>query len=286
MRTESKKSYSVGFFVSETELRRIVDTVTTQFEKGPCSTVPSTAVEITFRNGSISETDKLDDVFQLENGGSGTIEKLSIRMRPGDGETERCAAEITFAKPEDEADKSVKYVLQGSDRDWVFVTSSLLEERLSRVKRLHVGGFIFSRKFFPLLMMFAFLPLVMAGTVMQQNALGREKHIFADSVNAEWRRGAFKDPIQAMVRIEEIRAKAQPQLSRWFTTMPFLGVTAVMLVLVAGAKARPGHTFYWGEALNAYDRHAKIANYIGGVLILGIVISVIGEVVANWFTGG
>jgi len=77
MKTEARQSFSHGFVLTEQELRRIADVATQQLGKVRPSPPPKTEIELRFRNGTITESDSLDDLFSLENVGA----KHIVRMR-------------------------------------------------------------------------------------------------------------------------------------------------------------------------------------------------------------
>jgi hypothetical protein len=281
MKTEAQKRYRRGFFLSEQELRRTVDTVVTQFAKSPCSCIPLTDVELKFRNGAISETNALDDVFQVENGGSSSIDRLRVRIHEPQKDP-TYSVELTLARADlDDDDHPIRYVVRGNDRDWVFVTSSLLEERLSRVRRFVLYEILWSRRLFPLITTLVLMIGMVVG-ISRSTGFGTHRRALADSVENEWRRGVLRDPIEVALRFERARAREEASISlRRIFLYPWIIGLASLALLFAVSKMRPGYTFYWGDAAAAYDRRLKVTYFVLVVVILGTVLSVLGSVLAN-----
>src|SRR5690606_9722328 len=119
---------------------------------------------VKYRNGVVAETADFNALFDEENEGQKTIVSIEVfacktTKEQDDEENANTLIAISFNNIKSnvaDTKKSVKYTVRGLDRDWVFVTSSLIEERLQKVKRtlffidkLDYGHWI--RLFLPLL---------------------------------------------------------------------------------------------------------------------------------------
>src|SRR6266702_4154876 len=134
MDVESRKTFKFGFVLRESDLRRLVDTISDQFRKlaGP-GEHPGHHFRLKFRNGAIADNTSLDHVLAQENSGSGRIVRLHYEEEVGEEATgiTRVSIEFTDVDVDDEPGYvSIRFAVLGHDRDWVFVTSSLLEERV------------------------------------------------------------------------------------------------------------------------------------------------------------
>jgi hypothetical protein len=140
MKTEARKVLKHGYWLTEQELRRIVDSLIQQMERVSLRSDIITSFELKFQNGVISETQLIDDVISQENIGSGAINRLKIHMKSMNNTVHpEISLEFINAEAENESDLvAIRYHIVGDDRDWVFVTSSQLEERLGRIKRFVV----------------------------------------------------------------------------------------------------------------------------------------------------
>lgn len=137
MDVESRKSFKHGFILKETDLRRLIDTAIQQLEKIPGSKVGQPTFKMKFKNGVLAETPSLDEVLAQENSGSGKIIRLSYGQEATDSPNpSHIFLEFINADEDDETGLvSLRFHVFGHSRDWVFVTSSLLEERFEKIKR-------------------------------------------------------------------------------------------------------------------------------------------------------
>jgi hypothetical protein len=153
MQIESKKAFKTGFVLKEPDLRRLVDTVHEQFMKLPSATKSLGRFKVKLRNGALVDASSLDEVLSLENGGSSQIVRLKYEHRVDpDNKTTYIRFEFINADADEESSyTSMQFQVNGENRDWVFVTSSLLEERCERLRRFALnqisgkgpGGFVF-----------------------------------------------------------------------------------------------------------------------------------------------
>lgn len=281
MRTEAKKRFLRGFLLTEQELRRLVASISGQLEKAPCTSPIDVEFEIKFRNGSISSGATLDEVIELENAGTSAVERLKLSMTQRPPQVEY-SVDVTFATvgPTDD-EPPMRYHINGADRDWVFVTSSLIEERLARI-----GRFAWSR--FPpwwLNIPFAFILLVASALAVrfdQTRTLGKQHRIEIDSVESGWRSGALRDPVQAIIQLERSRLKREdpPSIRGEVERAAVVGACLIGAMFLLG-KIRPDYTFYWGDAIVAYDRRVRTSYFLGVVLLLGLVLSIAGSLLAS-----
>lgn len=92
--------------------------------------------------------------------------------------------------------RSITSAVIGEDRDWVFVTSSQIEERIGKIKlwtlnSLNLSGF--SLPGVVLVVLFAFLILVRMSLHSHQYSLQ------LDALEHDWKAGTLKDPVAAMI---------------------------------------------------------------------------------------
>jgi hypothetical protein len=281
MRTEAQKRYYSGFNVSEQELRRLVDTVSTQFTKPPCTGASHLRVMVKFKNGATSEATSLDDLFRLENAGSEAVERVGLHFcdKPEDA---RYTVDLILARAGfDDEDEPLKYSITGDDRDWVFVTSSLLEERIGRVRRMGWHNALWSRRVFPFLVMAVFFISMLFG-MTSISSLGERRGHVVDSLESQWKQGTLQDPILFMLRLERARSSDEEKLTvRRILVYPWLVTSGAVLIFYLIGRARPAHTFYWGDAAARYDRRMKVLYFVVVVIILGTVLSVFGSFIAS-----
>jgi hypothetical protein len=143
IQVESRKTFRHGFVLTEAELRRIVDNVSEQFQK--LGQNPNITYTLTYRNGVVADTALLEDVLSQENSGSGQIVKLRVACESGaPPNTTVVVLEFINADAEDEPGYiSMRFLIRGQSRDWVFVTSTMIEERITKIRR--DGGIYFTQ---------------------------------------------------------------------------------------------------------------------------------------------
>jgi len=108
----AEKNYTTKFRISEEEFRRIREIIFDQYNKVISNDTIKEKVIVNLSNGSVITDLGFDDLFNLSNEGSESIN----------------AIEIHFSKSEIDNDHTIK------ERDWTFVLASMLDERLVQLK--------------------------------------------------------------------------------------------------------------------------------------------------------
>jgi hypothetical protein len=96
MKTESRRVFTCGFALTESELRRLHEVLVQQIKRTPTGDAFHATYEVKYRNGSVSHPLSVDDVLTQENFGSGSIVRLKMGVE-GDGE-EKTANQISQIK--------------------------------------------------------------------------------------------------------------------------------------------------------------------------------------------
>lgn len=150
MRTTSVKRYSSGFCLNETELRRIVDASKECLVKINEDLSIEERYEVMFQNGTKGEGFSLDDILNLENHGRGKIIALSMeffhletRVNKEDEDGKNKAKvynyiEVLFNDCSKEPIRDYYAIycrIFGESRDWTHLTSSIIQERIDKIKR-------------------------------------------------------------------------------------------------------------------------------------------------------
>ncbi len=81
MTTETGQQYTSGFVLSEQDVRRIAQSAEEHAEKVGASAV--TRVVAKLKDGSLIESQSLDDILSLENGGQKAINRLTLSWDDG-----------------------------------------------------------------------------------------------------------------------------------------------------------------------------------------------------------
>lgn len=137
MKARSTKSFNFGFALKEADLRRTIELSRGQLQKVCGDSAIKEDFTLTFFNGTIVENLDIEEVLAQENLGSVQIEQLDAKLTSGTGD-DTALIELSFCnatRVQDRSDSPVSFKIYSSSRDWTFVTSSLIEERIVKVSR-------------------------------------------------------------------------------------------------------------------------------------------------------
>ena len=278
MKTQNQRSYNTGFVLNEQELRRIHQLIIDQFERHLGSTVNiKMSYEIRYRNGSISEPNSLDTIMAQENIGSLAITHLGIRFTD-DNNPFLYDVTLRFINLDLEkyGSASISYTVIGNDRDWVFIVTSLLDERIKRIKRFRIyaaDNFI-NLGFAMTFSLFALTIVALPNSNSQE--LNKLKLI-----EQNYKNGKLKNPIEALIEIEKYKIDANyPSMP--MNSMAGVGIILALIIIVFATVhyCFPSYNFCWGEYVAFKKRRENIGKFIIVTVILGLVIGVIGNYIS------
>lgn len=276
---ESNKKYKAGFVLSEPELRRLVDTIAEQLRKIDSSKDVLHKYAIKFRNGAIAETHNIDEVLKEENTGSCQVIRLRTEsvLENDDSGSIIITEFINIADDEETGTVPIKQSISGSSRDWVFVTSSLLEERISKVKRNQAPR-VLKELGFPIGL---FLTMFLLVYIFPSKSAKTTKSI--DRIETLWKHGQLNDPVEALIMLE--RARETQGSSGWHILKLIAAVIVVSISLYGIgrliSKYYPLYNFCWGDYLEEFKKVESRRTFMLVVIILGLAISAVGSIIAN-----
>ena len=135
MKVEKKGSFQFGFVLREKDLRRIIDTIKEQITKVNEKEKIEHNYSAKLKNGAILETSEIEHVLAVDNIGSSSVVRFTFNLKVNDNHS----VVIEFLNPKIEGCKdSITYTVSSTNKDWVFVTLSLIEERITFLKRSKV----------------------------------------------------------------------------------------------------------------------------------------------------
>ncbi|HWM30793.1 MAG TPA: hypothetical protein VNO69_03705 [Methyloceanibacter sp.] len=280
---ESKKSMVCGFVLREGDFRRLIDLCRDRLLRA----IPDGAVvekyTIKFKNGAIAETDSLDDVLSQENSGGGFLIRVKSELNAVGDEGLAYLASIEFINADEDDElgsTSIKYLLRAADRDWVFVTSSEIAERIERIRRFAPNqiGQRRRRSFYSLLSIGFPLFAVTAGLLAAFLVRGDRR-----SELAEWvEKNNVHDPVAVLLKAEEVRNKAPdiPSMGAFIGGMFGLLVLAI-LIWSFFYKYYPVFNFVWGDYVDEFDRLERARRFWLLTIVLGVIVSAVGGLIAN-----
>lgn len=296
MQVESKKTFATGFILNEAELRRISDDIANQFEKLSGYNSPDISYRVKFKNGAIANIASLEEILSQENIGSSQIIRLSINYVAKKDTDEDVKVSVVFRNVDQDDESgytSMQYSILGNSRDWVFITSTLLEERLVRIKRfafnqLGEGG---SRRsplkiFLPLLLtLFILISMVIFIKVSDKNGNGS----VGIKLEAAYEAGQIENATQALIYIEKEREKNESEKRELSIekVMPLLLVLGIILTLILTLqffiKFYLVYVFNWGDYSGYFEKSESTRKFVLIVIIVGIIVSFVGGKLANIF---
>lgn len=283
---EANKSFRHGFVLSESELRRFNDLIREQIKKINPKPTLSFKYLLKFQNGIVAETDNIDTVLGQENEGSKKIISLQIA---GNDELNNTASVDFYNIDSDniETEYSIKYNIRSTDRDWVFVTSSQLEERISKIKRMDFspkkGKSNSTSKLFYTLALFV-VTLVMMVTLL--NSITKHKD-YLTNIKQRYEQGLIKSDGELIIALEEAKNKQIQDLDFvhiFYYPGIILGGLIILLICysVYMWKLFPLYNFCWGDYLDVFKKKETTRKTFNTVVIIGLLISIVGGIIANF----
>ncbi len=290
IRVESRKNYKHGFLLKEQDLRRLVHLINEQFAKISTKKV-DLKFTLQYSNGAKANTDNLESVLQQENEGSSSIVKLEIQATQGNEGTNTSIC-VSFRDMEKDNESelvpiSIRHLIYGQSRDWVFVTSSLIEERISKIKK---RGFSFKQIFNALwspLLAIVFLLALFTSTPGVLKDYSSETITLLNEIEKKWKAQEISDPIDVILQIEKNKCAndntLESFLGKIFISRSFLliigSVILIGLFLFFYSKYCPRFNFYWGGYIEKYDKKESIRKLILGLflgtIILGVIVNLL-----------
>ncbi|HYT41682.1 MAG TPA: hypothetical protein VEP90_05010 [Methylomirabilota bacterium] len=141
-RTETTEKSAYGFTLTEEELRRIYAIVTQQMHMAVLGNTFITVFRLQFKNQITVERHSVEDVLAETNGREWTIQSLELELYEDSLPPTQIL--LTFKKGQTE---TISYHIEGNDRNWVFLTKSLIDDRIRNLKQLNkereIGVFLF-----------------------------------------------------------------------------------------------------------------------------------------------
>ncbi len=276
-KTQIRKDFSWAFVLSEQDLRRLIQTCQEHFQKIPDIQTFKQHFSARLANGSIVESDKIDDIISLENSGSKLVQALTVRVDDGKIDYSKqnspnpdWGVSIEFLADSDKWENAapISYFIAGQSRDWVFLVSSELEERLRKTKTYALENILPKSLQSYALALAAFFGFLIG------LFLAPSRQDVGTLLEQAYKTGSVKDPVEALIFIE--KAKQQQGLGTVFGGL--VGMVALASIAWFALKLlpwlMPSYTFYWGDYIPIYDRRTKLQSIFWTVIVLGVLVSI------------
>jgi hypothetical protein len=127
LKVDKSESYNWSIVVDEKELRRLDEIIKEALKDG---TELRLEYNIKFSDGSLIETSDINEIVSEENPKNRQIKNIGISAS-----SEKLSKKISISLGEKYWGKIVTYSISGDSRDWVYLTSSKIEERIKNLKQ-------------------------------------------------------------------------------------------------------------------------------------------------------
>jgi len=279
---ESSKSYHFGFILTESEIRRLIDVITDQFTKINSQDQVVLRLNTTFKNGAIAETNSLDEILTQENTGSSEITRLKIEASLENDELNGISVEFVNVDAEEQTNSvSIRQQVHGVSRDWVFVTSSLIEERITKLKRFalnQLGKTPLTKVIMSLLVPGIMMLILLFAT----NSVTDDMTTGTNKVEELWKKGQLKDPVEAIIMLEKCRNNLTPLgiLKKPVTVLILVSLPLILTYMFL-LKYYLVYVFCWGDYKELFEKKESIRKFVLGAVVIGLIVSVVGGLIAN-----
>lgn len=320
MNVQSRRSYPSGFTITEAELRKLLEIIREQFAKLGTSAPTNTSITVDYAGGAKAECQNIEEILATENYGSSRI--VDLRIATSLSENAKLASIIIrFANPLEshlEPQSAVSLFVEGDSRDWVLITTEAIEERLNKVRTPRLQRWFHNVPTLVYAGLFYVLFLTAFWTRIDRSEPGfpesypelsdQDRNRIADEFESAIKTQNITDPISALVKLEHIRAdnrrdpdQYKKRVTEWqlrrenwqqrHKPLPFavyitlITLIPVGLVYLLSRFVRhfyPAYNFSWGDYVEYLKKRQARGNFILVVIVIGIIVSVVGGVIANW----
>ena len=178
---------------------------------------------------------------------------------------------------------SIKYKVRGGERDWVMISSSLIEDRLNKITNKDFGEY-FSKSVF-----LSIIPVIILGVMallfnsmddMSQN--NKTRKVISDVESHLLKKDSI-DLIRTIIDIEKSKViGVQTLLSRSLPTKLLLYILIPIMFLLSISdiikknyfRYFPTCVFYWSDFMDKYDKMKKNRNLVLGFIFITFFLSV------------
>jgi hypothetical protein len=272
-KTEVPKTYEFGFVLSEQELRRIAKFCEDQITKRGTPVVSSFVVRL--RDHSVVETDKVDEILSLENGGQKEIQRLDLTFSADDN-IDQISLNFSDAHINPKSWTSVSWTIKSNDRDWAFLTEAELDDRVKRVKFFSLP-YIWSEWSQIINGVFVVLILIIFNYWIEPLVVTSVQR--ADALQAAYQAGKVKGPIEAMIFLERLKSSDRSgyYYLAYFVALilgPYL--ISALLKWLAAVTYR-AYVFNWGDRVLVHERDMSRLKFFWTAGVVAIVVSIVGS---------
>lgn len=294
MRSEKQRVFRNGFELNEQELRRIYDTAYEQVRNGQELDPVDSTYEVRFKSGVIDEPRSIDEIADLENYGEQQIISLTIDLQlKSDVDSRRVHIGFVDAESYDAHQvQPIHYEVTGSERDWVFVTTSKLDERIAKIKKTYLFRPLASSslkskaRYAPIVLILFLFIIVLFALLENLRVANMAREAAINTVETRWRNGEISDAADLNIELHRIRLSSSD-----ITVLPYaLFAIAFVFILftvihsLLSPKLFPIYNFLWGYYKEEFEKRRSVAYAVASLIVITIVLGLILEVVGNYIS--
>jgi len=274
VKTEVKPRIDKGFYINDIELVRIKDAQNEQIKKISGGVDANFSYELKYRNGVIANIPSVNDILSEENDGTKSIIRLAmIASSVIDVDTKIAVRFSDMSHSENSDSVSISYDVLSNDKDWTFVTASIIDERIKKVTTSNIIALVLGSKFFrisPVL-----IPMgVLASYSWKTNDALKSKVERLSEI-----RSSSKSVIDYLYKVDVMNATVSHSID-YLPLVMILSFVPVLLSLFFTERMInwfPRYTFYWGDATARYDKRVTLIRFLAGGVIFAIIIGMTGN---------
>ncbi|AIM60196.1 hypothetical protein IX49_06550 [Cellulophaga lytica] len=277
----ANKIFFHGFVLREQDLRRFVELIVEQMRKENSGNVEFN-FSLMYENGIVGQTIDLEEILSQENSGSSKITELSLNFK---SENDRVIL-LEFANVNSKSAStniSIKYRIISKSRDWAFITSSMLDERILKVKRISLNSpgnsTIFRKLIIPNIAIFVPVSILLMSLIFSISKSESKMEIIKNN----WKNGILTDPIEALIRIQEVNNTIiQFDGLKYSIYGISLSILCLWFIVIYFQNVFPTYNFLWGDYVNVFNKKESTRKTINIVIILGLIVSVVAGIIVNY----
>ena len=223
-----------------------------------------------------------------ENFGSSGIVRLRIEVSDKEEKPSNMIGVQFENVDEDYAEYSrpIACVVRGEDRDWVFITNSQLEERISKIKQFSLTNFLSRRgtslPLFAPMLVGMLLTLVVFFNVTHNIDLQSANRLSA--LEESWKTGALKDSGELAIQIARIEDNRKHFTGPEFVwPLVLIFIVPIFLAISIGLYTyfKPSFNFLWGDYVAVFEKRRSRGRFLVVGIIIALAITIVGNFISK-----
>ncbi len=294
---ESSQSYNHGFILNVQDVEYLVELMDKQFRKISNNDVVH-EFRIRYRNGVVARTFDLESVLEQEN--KGTVEIVSLRITsklrkpefdPFKNDEDESVIELEFNNPKalrHTVEAPIHYSIHGQSRDWAFVASAALDDKITLLKRKQiVPTSMSSLKTYEIIyfiLFCAFIAVLLVALPDSSQDLYSSKIKAITEIENGWKNKTITDPVQVAIMLEKVANDNHSASDDLLSLGKRLLSKPRLLVLIAAAlfsailynfiNYYPLYNFCWSGYMQVFEKQERTRKaFLIGTVVAGLLLA-------------